>query len=464
MNIWWVRRDLRLSDNQALTAALSDGGGVVPVFILDEHLLNTPAEKRQAFLFAGLRELDHDLRSRGSRLVIRRGDPATELARIAAECSAADVYAEQDVTPYAIRRDLAVGRKVNLHLVGGLGVHPPASVVKSDGNPYTVFTPYSRAWRALPFSSQTLPTPAILPPVPAFFSVVPPDLPVPDLFQPGEREAQRRLAVFLSGAIYEYQDARNRPDLDGTSTLSPYFRFGMLSARQAVLAARQAAENAPDTQARSSCETWINEIIWREFYQSILYHFPFVLQTAFKPSLRSISWQNKPQDLRAWQMGLTGYPIVDAGMRQLAATGWMHNRVRMITASFLVKHLLVDWREGERWFMRSLIDGDPAANNGGWQWTAGTGTDAAPFFRIFNPVIQGEKFDPAGEYVRRWVPELERVPQKFIHAPWKMSSEQQHAARVMIGIDYPAPIVDHFVARRRVLDAYSQSRSTIVSE
>jgi len=182
MNIWWVRRDLRLSDNQALTAALSEGGGVVPVFILDEHLLNTPAEKRQAFLFAGLRELDHDLRSRGSRLVIRRGDPATELARIAAECSAADVYAEQDVTPYAIRRDLAVGRKVNLHLVGGLGVHPPASVVKSDGNPYTVFTPYSRAWRALPFSSQTLPTPAVLPPVPAFFSAVPPDLPVPDLF------------------------------------------------------------------------------------------------------------------------------------------------------------------------------------------------------------------------------------------------------------------------------------------
>lgn len=461
MNIWWIRRDLRLSDNQALTAALSDGQGIVPVFILDDHLLLKPAEKRQAFLFAGLRELDRELRDRGSRLIIRRGDPSIEIPRLAAECSAASIYAEQDVTPYAIHRDNALSRLVKIHLTGGLGVHPAASVVKPDGNPYTIFTPYSRAWKALPFISQTLPAPLVLPPVPDLSSTVVTNLPVTDLFPPGESEAQRRLATFVSGPLYEYQETRNRPDLEGTSTLSPYIRFGMISARQAVLAARQAMVNAPDIQSRSSCETWINEIIWREFYQSILYHFPFVLQTAFRPSLRSVLWRNDPQDLRAWQAGLTGYPIVDAGMRQLAATGWMHNRVRMIIASFLVKDLLIDWREGERWFMRSLVDGDPAANNGGWQWIAGTGTDAAPYFRIFNPVIQGEKFDPTGHYVRRWIPELEHVPQKYIHAPWKMPSDMQHAAKVIIGRDYPAPLVDHSEARQRALSAYAQSKSTV---
>ena len=199
---------------------------------------------------------------------------------------------------------------------------------------------------------------------------------------------------------------RDRMDLDGTSSLSPYLRFGMLSARQALAGARKAYDRAPDAQSAAGCQAWINELIWREFYQSILFHFPFVSNRAFQARYRNLVWRNAAEDLQAWQEGRTGYPIVDAGMRQLAETGWMHNRARMITASFLVKHLLIHWQEGEKWFMRHLIDGDLAANNGGWQWTAGTGTDAAPYFRIFNPTLQAKKFDPDGEYIRRWVPEL----------------------------------------------------------
>ncbi len=447
MNLWWIRRDLRLQDNPALTAALAAGGGVLPVFILDDALLSQPADKRQGFLFAGLRALDEDLRRLGSRLTVRRGDPRVKIPRLAREVAAGSVFAEQDVSPYALRRDAAVAAQVDLRLVHGLGVHPAGAVTRPDGEPYTVFTPYSRAWKALPAPGQPLPAPIALPPVPELHSEAIPDLPVPENFPPGEREARRRLNAFINGPIDAYGDGRNRLDLEGTSALSPYLRFGMLSARQAVVAARRAAG--------PGAEAWLNELIWREFYQSILYHFPHVLHGAFRPALQSIPWRNAPEDLRAWQAGLTGYPVVDAGMRQLAATGWMHNRARMITASFLVKDLLINWQEGERWFMQHLVDGDPAANNGGWQWTAGTGTDAAPYFRIFNPVLQGQKFDPLGDYVRRWVPELAAVPAKYIHAPWEMSAEEQRACRTVIGRDYPAPIVEHAFARQRTLEAYA---------
>lgn len=457
MNIWWIRRDLRLEDNQALTAALAVGSGVLPVFILDEVLLTTPAEKRQGFFFAGLRALKEDLNRRGSDLIIRNGDPAVELARLAAECGADCVYAEADISPYARQRDAAVAKGVSLQLVHGLSVHPAGVVRRTDGSPYTVFTPFSRAWKALPVNSRVLPAPVTLTPVPQVESHEFPLVPALDGFPAGEREANRRLNAFIDGPIFEYGSGRDRLDLDGTSALSPYLRAGMISANQAVAAARRAAANAPDAQSRGGCETWLNELIWREFYQSILYHFPEVLKTAFRPSMRSIAWRDAPQDLWAWQNGLTGYPVVDAGMRQLAATGWMHNRARMITASFLVKHLLINWQEGERWFMRLLVDGDPAANNGGWQWTAGTGTDAAPYFRIFNPILQGKKFDPEGKYVRRWVPELAAVPSKYIHSPWEMPDDEQRKAGMVVGQQYPAPIVDHSFARSRVLAAYSKS-------
>ncbi|HWQ04791.1 MAG TPA: deoxyribodipyrimidine photo-lyase [Longilinea sp.] len=455
MNIWWIRRDLRLSDNAALSSALNAGTGVVPVFILDDRLLAKPAEKRHAFLFASLRALDADLRQRGSKLILRRGEPVHELCRLAEESGAEEVFAEQDISPYALRRDAEVAERLNLHLVHSLSVHPVTAITRLDGKPFTVFTPYSRAWKALPFNAHIMPVPAVMPPVPELPSVELPDLPALEDFLAGEHEANRRLDAFLDGPIFAYGSGRDLLDLAGTSALSPYLRFGMLSVQHVASAARQTAGLAMDVQSRAGCETWLNEIIWREFYQSILYHFPHVLKGPFRSNMHAIPWRNAPQDLLAWQAGLTGYPVVDAGMRQMAATGWMHNRARMITGSFLVKHLLINWQEGERWFMRSLIDGDPAANNGGWQWIAGTGTDATPYFRIFNPILQGKKFDPDGAYVRRWLPELANIPAKFIHTPWELSAIEQRNYGMLIGRDYPAPIVEHNFARQRALAAYS---------
>jgi len=340
-------------------------------------------------------------------------------------------------------------------------IHPADAVLKPDGTPYTVFTPFSRAWKALPIPGTVLAAPGLLPALPQLGS-----LPIPDVspgapFQPGEVEAQRRLQAFVGGddpAIYRYGKGRDRLDLVGTSQLSPYLRFGMLSACQAAASALVAIEAAPDAQARSGAETWLTELIWREFYQSIQYHFPETERYSFRATLRDIDWDNDETAFAAWRQGQTGYPVVDAGMRQLAQTGWMHNRARMIVASFLVKDLLIDWRWGEHWFMQHLVDADPAANNGGWQWTAGTGTDAAPYFRIFHPVLQGRKHDPEGAYVRQWVPELAQVPGRYIHAPWEMPPEVQRAMGCIIGRDYPAPIVDHAWARERALAVYAQAR------
>jgi deoxyribodipyrimidine photo-lyase len=454
MNIWWIRRDLRLEDNPALSAALQTDGQLLPVFILDDHLLNKPADKRQAFLFAGMRILDEDLKHLGSSLIVRRGDPEQILPRLMIESGAVSVFAESDVSPYARKRDAAVARQLDLHLVHGAGYYPPMAVRRSEGRPYKVFTPYSRAWKALPVSEMLLKKPSSLNPIPYYPTEPIPDMSSPLEFPAGEAEAQRRLSSFLTGPIYDYRETRERMDLDGTSQLSVYLRFGMLSIRQAVISARLSAEIAPDEGSKVGCDAWLNELIWRDFYQAILYHYPDVLKYAFKPNLRDIPWRDAPHDLQAWQCGQTGYPVVDAAMRQMAVTGWMHNRARMIAASFLVKHLLINWQTGERWFMQQLIDGDPSSNNGGWQWVAGTGTDAAPFFRIFNPILQGMKFDPLGNYVRRWVPELHAVPNRYIHAPWQMPVAEQRECGVMIGQHYPAPIVEHTFARTRALEAY----------
>jgi deoxyribodipyrimidine photo-lyase len=471
--IWWVRRDLRLTDNQALSAALAHVEQITPVFVLDPILLtdNTAAcgsvaEKRLAFLFEGLRALDESLRARGSRLVIRRGDPRDELAALLTETGAEAIYAEADVWPYGAQRDARVAKELPLHLTGGLTVHPPEAVLKADGTPYVVFTPYSRRWKALtpPEPRDVLPAPEriatprgvaslSIPPEPALPSGVP--------FPPGEVEAHRRLDAFLSGddpPVYRYAETRDRMDLDGTSCLSPYLRFGMLSARQTAAMAGPARERAPDEEARRGVETWLNELIWREFYQAILHHFPHVLERSFRSNLQAIPWDNDQAAFASWCEGRTGYPVVDAAMRQLTHTGWMHNRARMIVASFLVKDLLVDWHWGERFFMQRLVDGDPAANNGGWQWTAGTGTDAAPYFRIFNPVAQGKKYDPQGDYVRRWISELAEVPDRFIHEPWKMPVQTQQSVGCVIGQNYSNPIVDHARARERALAAYAKAK------
>jgi deoxyribodipyrimidine photo-lyase len=463
--VWWIRRDLRLCDNQALAAALAGAEQVVPVFVLDPALRRSPyaGERRMAFLWNGLRALDDDLRHRGSRLVVREGDPADALAALMEQTGAHKIFAEEDGSPYARRRDHRVSGLLPLHLTEGLVVRHPESVLKPDGLPYSVFTPYRRAWRArpLPRRRAVLPAPEVIATPDGLGSLPIPEADPLEAFPAGEREAARRLRAFMDGAsppVARYADTRDRMDLDGTSLLSPYLRFGMVSARQAIASAGLAIEQASSSEDKLGAETWLNELIWREFYVSILYHFPGARRESLRGDLRRIEWVNDERDFAAWRAGMTGYPVVDAAMRQLSATGWMPNRARMIVASFLTKDLLIDWRWGERHFMEQLVDGDPAANNGGWQWTAGTGTDAAPYFRIFNPVSQGTQFDPSGHYVRRWVHELARVPQRSLHRPWEMPDDTQRESGCRIGVDYPAAIVDHARARIRTLAAYRASR------
>ncbi len=473
--IWWLRRDLRLRDNQALTSAISLADShVYPVFILDPALLGSDyaSSRRTAFLFGALRELDADLRQLGSRLIVRQGRPEQALADLCADTGADGVIAEEDVSPYARARDSRVAVRVPLQLVAGLTVHRSGDVVRQNGDAYTVYTPYRQAWRSRPLPGQAdlLPAPERIDTPLDVASVPLPDQPHLDRecpFVPGEQEAQRRLQAFCAREIYRYADDRNRMDMAGTSGLSPYLRFGQISARQTFVSGLAAAAAAQTDRARRGVEAWLDELIWREFYKDILHHFPRVRRESFRLPLRDIRWANDREEFAAWCRGRTGYPIVDAAMRQLARTGWMHNRARMIVASFLTKDLLIDWRWGERWFMQQLVDGDPAANNGGWQWSAGTGTDAAPYFRVFNPTLQGMKFDPSGSYIRRWVAELETVPEVFIHTPWTMPPEIQQAAGCRIGQDYPAPMIDHRWARQRALNAYraaGESRQLAESE
>jgi len=454
-SIWWIRRDLRLTDNPTLHSAL-EAGDVIPAF-------STQSPRRRSFLHEGLAALDKDLRMRGSHLVVRHGKPLEVLRQLIQETNATVIFAEEDYTPYARQRDSLIASQLPLQLIAGQTIHHPEFVKKADGKPYTIYTPYSKVWKSLLTEIHLLPAPETIStpaeiksePLPAFESN--------PLFPAGESEALRRLRKFTlesnsllfdmqeqAPAIQRYTETRDRMDLDGTSSLSPYFRFGMLSLRQAVHAA------LPSPHGRGvggeGENTWLNELIWREFYIQILYHFPHVAKTAFNKSLANIPWRNKESEFSAWKNGCTGVPIIDAAMRQLKETGWMHNRARMIVASFLVKDLLIDWRWGEAWFMENLLDGDIAANNGGWQWTAGTGTDAAPYFRIFNPILQSAKFDPNGDYIRKWIPELRELNAKEIHAPWEKGIKVT---------GYPEkPIVDRSIVKERTMQAYNLSKQT----
>jgi deoxyribodipyrimidine photo-lyase len=457
--IWWIRRDLRLSDNQALSTALNQADVLIPLFILDPHLLSSSSvgQHRLAFLFDGLRALNYELRKRGSALVIRRGDPVEVLHQLYSETRPQRIVAEADISFYARRRDGRVLADLPLMLTPGLTVHPSEDLLKSNGNPYTIFSPFCRKWQSLPIRQKPLPAPEHLPPIPPIPTLglpASPAQPADSPFISGEVEAQKRLNMFIDTHLSLYAEDRDRLDLESTSRLSPYLRFGMLSARQANWAVQQAYQKAQGAKAQQSAEAWMNELIWREFFITVLYHFPFVRQIAFRPEMRAIQWVRDASRLADWQQGHTGFPIVDAAMRQLNAIGWMSNRARMIAASFLTKDLLIDWRKGERYFMQHLIDGDPAANNGGWQWVAGTGTDAVPYFRVFNPVLQGKKFDPLGNFVKRWLPELCTVPEQYIHHPWTMPKKIQAKVGCQIGKDYPPPVVDHVLARQRALEVY----------
>jgi deoxyribodipyrimidine photo-lyase len=466
----WLRRDLRLNDHTALNAALDRGACVLPVFIFDPALLRGPhfSPTRLAFLLAGLESLDKRLREFRSRLIVRTGEPAFVLREVLDQSGAVAVHATRDYSPFANARDARVSAAlpVPLRLFDDALIHPPEAVSKADGSAYTVFTPFYRAWSALPvpapderrlraddFADAPAVTSDPLPSLSEIGHATSVELP-----KAGEAAARRLLTDFAARPIFAYADGRNmlsgppwRDANAGTSALSPYLRFGMLSPRQALAAAQAARERAQSPEALKGADHWVSELAWREFYAHILAHFPHVLRRPFKPQFERIDWRASADELQRWQAGMTGFPVVDAAMRQLAATGWMHNRARMIVASFLTKDLLHYWSEGEAYFMQHLLDGDPASNNGGWQWTAGTGTDAQPFFRIFNPMLQSQRYDPDGAYIRTWVPELRAVPAPFIHAPWEMPDPPR---------TYPPPMLDHHAARDRALAALTAAGET----
>jgi deoxyribodipyrimidine photo-lyase len=463
------RRNLRLDDNRPLDAALRAAGAIVPVFVLDDHDLTEDfSPPRLAFLAESLRDLAETLDARGSRLVVRRGPAGEVLAALARETGADAVFTHADHEPHG-RALLADARAalephgVALHAVEDLLLVPPDALATEAGKPFTVYTPFSRRWlerdKEAPVPEPArLPTPdAVLQPS---FSSVSLDGPrgleargAPRGPRGGSGEARRVWNAFREGALLRYAEERDRPDLPGTSRLSAHLRFGTIGIRRVLAEARETWRKAP-ARGRTSIETFIKELAWREFYAGILFHHPRVLTENFRTGFDAFPWRTGEEADRlfaAWAAGRTGYPIVDAGMRQLLAESWMHNRVRMIVASFLTKDLLVDWRRGETFFRRHLADGDPASNGGGWQWAAGSGTDAQPFFRIFNPVLQGRKFDPDAAYVKRWIPELAvpalaAVPPAALHAPWTLETPPE---------DYPAPVVDHAAARAAALAAFA---------
>ncbi len=459
--VHWFRNDLRLHDNTALRAAAARATELIPVFVMDPHLLNggdaSPARGR--FLLDCVARLAADLGRQGCPLIIRRGDAVAEIARLLDETRAELLTFNRDYSPYAKRRDAAVTAAAERRGTAVVS-HKDRVVFERDdvrtrtGKGFVVYTPFRNAWLARYAAAPADPqaTPKLPAPVPGMHSEplphADPDRPGQAIPAGGETAASARLAAFLGNRIRDYGRDRNLLAVDGTSRLSPYLRFGAVSIRQCIADATELGEREPRTAA--GVEQWINELIWREFYLALLDAEPRVLRGAMRADFAAVDWNDDRDALAAWAEGRTGFPVVDAAMRQLVQTGWMHNRGRMIAASFLSKDLLLDWRLGERLFMRHLVDGEPASNNGGWQWTASTGTDAQPYFRIFNPTVQGEKFDPTGAYVRRYVPELAEVPGRFVHRPGDAPQPPR---------GYPRPIVDHAERRAAAVARYAAART-----
>ncbi len=457
--IAWFRRDLRLADNRMLEVA-TRAERAWPVFVADPDLLgaNSSATGRVAWFDANLRALDDRLREHGSGLTILRGRPEEALRRFAESVDADSVIAAADEDPRAIERDTHVAAAVDLTLVNDQRIVPPDVLRTAAGQPYTVYTPFRRALDAWVAADPDAATASadfdpgrLAPPTEVGGGLLPDAGDRPELPPPGELAANDRLRTFLRSDISGYRDERDRPDLDATSRLSPYLRVGAIGIRacwRAALNARQRATERDDVVLARGSATWQGELGWREFFAHVLLAHPRLATESFRTDYDTIAWVDGPDgdDLYdAWRAGRTGYPFVDAGMRQLAATGWMHNRARLVTASFLVKDLGLDWRRGESAFAELLLDADVQQNNGNWQWIAGVGTDAAPYFRIFNATLQGRKFDPAGAYVRRWIPELADLPADVVHEPWRAADTPG---------DYPPPIVDHAEARERTLARY----------
>ncbi|MEO5617442.1 MAG: deoxyribodipyrimidine photo-lyase [Candidatus Eisenbacteria bacterium] len=469
--LFWFRKDLRLEDNTGLHEAARDAGGdVVPYYASDPALLGRAdiAATRVRFVLDSLACLAGSVTRAGSRLALDHGEPAASVLGAALAANADAVYWNDEYEPALVARDKAVARALDHAGIRVRRFHdrllvPPGTVATGGGTPFVVYTPFRRACEALTIGE----------PLPAVTRLAAHDLPARSIatleqlgfsaaaqrWPGGTQEAHRRLRRFVGGTGQEpggglarYAIHRDFPAIPAGSRLAADLKFGTLSPRQIVRNLRDA--QAADPRLTEPVERYVSELRWRDFYAHVLWHFPHVEHGSFRREYDALRWEGDAGDFEAWRAGRTGYPIVDAAMRELLATGFMHNRARMIVASFLAKDLLLDWRLGERHFMRHLVDGDLASNNGGWQWAASTGTDAQPYFRFFNPSLQGEKFDPGGDYVHRWVPELAGVPARWLHRPWEAPPLALAEAGVTLGETYPAPIVDHFERRDRAIAMY----------
>ncbi|MEN0652162.1 MULTISPECIES: cryptochrome/photolyase family protein [Hyphobacterium] len=463
--IVWFRQDLRLCDNPALHQAVDSGQPVIPVFILDD---DTPGRWRWGgasrwWLHHSLTALAASLETCGVHLVLRSGRSDTVIAELVEETGASAVFWNRCYEPFARTRDEAIksalkDKGVDVASFNGALLAEPWTIRTRAGDPYRVFTPFWRAEREVIDPADPLPAPKSLKPWKSIASddladwALTPSRPdwangFTQVWTPGESGARARLASFLDERLASYADGRDRPDRDDTSGLSPHLHWGEVSPRQVWHATRRAAEGR-------NADKFLSEVGWREFSYNLLFHFPHFPDRNYQDRFDAFPWADNEAGFSAWTRGMTGYPIVDAGMRQLWQTGSMHNRVRMITASFLIKDLMIDWRRGQDWFWDTLVDADLANNSASWQWVAGSGADAAPYFRIFNPVTQGEKFDPDGKYVKRFVPELAKLPVKYIHAPWTAPESVLAQAGIRLGTTYPEPIIDHSEARDRALAAF----------
>ncbi len=472
--IVWFRQDLRLADNPALCAAAEAGAPVLPVYVLDDE---TPGEWAMGgasrwWLHKSLESFAASLKDLGAPLLLRKGNAAEIILRLAEETGAKAVYWNRCYEPFAIERDTALkadlkGNGIEAESFNAALLYEPWTVQTKSGDPYKVFSPF---WRSCMRDHAAPEWPVDAPAKLEGFKDAPsgdklsdwnllPTKPdwaggLRDAWTPGEDGARARLDRFFREAADAYKDTRDLPGTEGTTGLSPHLHFGEIGPRQVYWAARAHADKSGTSN--KSIDKFVAELGWREFSHHLLFHFPHIPTENFQDKFDGFPWRDDAESLEAWQRGETGYPMVDAGMRELWHTGWMHNRVRMIVASFLVKHLLIHWREGEAWFWDTLVDADLANNSASWQWVAGSGADAAPYFRIFNPITQGEKFDPDGVYIRRWILELAKLDTKHIHAPWKAPQDALEKAGVTLGKTYPEPIVDHGDARERALSGFDE--------
>jgi len=473
--IVWFRRDLRLADHEALTAAAKTGASLLPLYVLDDETAGAfrMGGASRWWLHFSLKSLDESLKKHGGALVLRQGAAPKVLTGLLDETGAAAIHATRGHDPWDARLEATIAelcreKDAALHFHPGQLLFAPDAIVAGSGKPYKVFTPFWKACLAAPPPRAPLKTPKLVNFAKARSEKLE-DLKLlptnPDwagglraTWEPGEAPARKRLTDFIDDGLAAYADDRSNLDGDTSSRLSPYLHFGEISPNQVWHTVQHAAEGERG-KIRRGAEAFLRELGWREFSHHLLHRFPDIATRPLRPEFARFPWRKDGPALRAWQRGETGYPIVDAAMRQLWQTGWMPNRARMIVASFLVKHLLLPWQEGEAWFWDTLVDADLANNAASWQWVAGCGTDAAPYFRVFNPVLQGRKFDSRGDYVRAFVPELAKLPASDIHAPWDVPDLLLAQSDVALGRTYPSPIVEHAAARARALEAFAAIRN-----